>query len=111
MNIRYYAPYNIDTHYDVKSGFSWTLLLFSTIFGLPFWFRRMYAYGLGMSLLNLLCMVFYNSNQEAYGIICLIQIVLCVFFAIKGNEITRNYLESQGWKKETQDQTIARNLG
>lgn len=111
MNIRYYAPYNENVHYDVKTGVSWTLLFFSTIFGLPFWFRRMYSYAIGMSVLNILCMLFYNSNQEGYSIICFLQLGLSVFFAVKGNEITRNYLEAQGWKKETQAQTISRNIG
>ena len=83
---------------QVKLGFSWTLLFFSGFLGMPLFLRKLNVWGgvfLALWAVNLWAM---NSAPPLQAIITLIFLVLQIWLAIKGNEMTaKNYLEL-GWE-------------
>lgn len=95
---------------EVKVGWSWTLFLFSGLFGLPLFLRRFPACGFvflalwAVGLLGPLA----GGNVSAIAVLLLsLFVLLHVFLGIKGNEmILRNYLE-QGWRFAEPDSDAA----
>lgn len=78
---------------QVKAGFSWTLLIFSGMFGFPLFLRGLHALGalmLGFWLLNLVA-----------PILALVPIIILqVWLGFSGNRLTAEHLFSQGWQFE-----------
>ena len=95
---------------EVKVGWSWTLFLFSGLFGLPLFLRRVPACGFvflalwAVGLLGPLA----GGNVSAIAVLLLsLFVLLHVFLGIKGNEmILRNYLE-RGWRFAEPDSDAA----
>jgi len=95
---------------EVKVGWSWTLFLFSGLFGLPLFLRRFPTCGFvflalwAVGLLGPLA----GGNVSAIVVLLLsLFVLLHVFLGIKGNEmILRNYLE-QGWRFAEPDSDAA----
>lgn len=88
----------------VKAGFSWVLLFFSGVFGLPLFLRGLHIWGgimaglWGFNLLIQALLIDTGAGQTATIPITLFVLGLSVWFGIKGNEMTaKNYLE-KGWK-------------
>lgn len=88
---------------EVKVGWSWILFLFSSIFGLPLFLRKLYVWGglfLVFWVVNLLGSLGLPEEQ-GLGlniIMSLISLCLSIFLGVKGNEMTaKNYLET-GWE-------------
>ncbi len=88
----------------VKVGWSWTLFLFSGLFGLPLFLRRLYGWGALFFLLwvlNLLTITMLDPVGPTAGIRALSNLTLWslmlglqIFLGIKGNKMTaKNYLE------------------
>ena len=90
---------------QVKVGWSWILFLFSGLFGLPLFLRRLYVWG-GIFLILWVANFYFIPSVEAgsegeiiFASISMIVIFLClqIWLGIKGNEMTaKNYLEN-GW--------------
>lgn len=84
---------------EVKVGFSWTLFFFSGFFGIPLFLRKLYLFGfilLGSSFVNVTNSI--GGSLEEALIWNLISLIVIVYVAIKGNELTaKNYLKS-GWE-------------
>ena len=90
---------------QVKVGWSWILFLFSGLFGLPLFLRRLYVWG-GVFLILWVANFYFIPSVEAgsegeiiFASISMIVIFLClqIWLGIKGNEMTaKNYLEN-GW--------------
>lgn len=87
---------------QVKCGWSWTLFLFSGLFGLPLFLRRLYVWGgvfLALWIVNIIVPAILAPDQSAafviaMGIICS---GLAIWMGVKGNEMTaKNYLDN-GW--------------
>ena len=75
----------------VKIGWSWVLFLFSPVFGLPLFLRRLYIWG-GVML------VIWVVNLFLPFVGLPIMLGMEIWFGIKGNEMTaKNYLE-HGWQ-------------
>lgn len=78
----------------VKCGFSWTLFLFSGVFGLPLFLRRLNVWGFVFLALWIVNFIF---GRELDNMIVLFIIFLCLqlWLGFKGNEMTaKNYLEN-----------------
>ncbi len=88
---------------SVKIGWSWTLFLFSSVFGIPLFLRKLYVLGTIMVLWRFF-VIFANAvdpsdqHPSTAGVIALLtEIVIVVWLGVKGNEYTaKNYLE-RGW--------------
>ena len=90
---------------QVKVGWSWILFLFSGLFGLPLFLRRLYVWG-GVFLILWVANIYFIPSVESgsegeiiFASISMIVIFLClqIWLGIKGNEMTaKNYLEN-GW--------------
>lgn len=87
---------------EIKVGWSWTLFLFSGIFGLPLFLRKLNTWGflfLALWVVNLIGP--YIAGAEAAGISLVMFFIfagLGIWLGIKGNEMTaKNYLEL-GWR-------------
>ncbi|MFG1465692.1 hypothetical protein V5F77_22675 [Xanthobacter sp. DSM 24535] len=88
----------------IKVGWSWVLFFFSTVFGIPLFLRRLYVWGILINVINFS----YSITESVTDLepkemgtlvlmVCLLDLGLSIFFAIKGNELTaKNYLE-HGW--------------
>ena len=87
---------------EVKVGFSWTLFLWSGLFGLPLFLRRLYVWGaifLSLWIVNAAAIALGpKSNGELVSnVMGFIYLGLVIFVGIRGNEMTaKNYLET-GW--------------
>lgn len=83
---------------QVKVGWSWTLLFFSSFFGLPLFLRRLHVWGaIELALWIVYVIGLALPNDVLVSGIFLIQLGLSIWLAIKGNEMTaKNYLEN-GW--------------
>jgi hypothetical protein len=105
---------------EVKVGWSWTLFLFSGIFGLPLFLRRLHVWGalfLALCVVDVIVGLIPASAQFGafdfiplilFGLIPLILFGLSIFVAIKGNEMTaKNYLEN-GWTFVEPDSEITK---
>lgn len=89
---------------EIKVGFSWVLLFFSSFLGLPLILRRLYVWGgvfLALWGVNLIGPTIAGSDEDAFAIqlvIFLIMLGLSVWMGIKGNEMTGKNLLEQGWE-------------
>jgi len=85
---------------EVKVGWSWTLFLFSGLFGLPLFLRKLYIWGAIFFALWIVNMVAPSALPENEGLVLSISLgviflALEIFVGIKGNEMTaKNYLEN-----------------
>jgi Protein of unknown function (DUF2628). len=89
---------------EVKVGWSWTLFLFSGVFGLPLFLRKLNIWGgicIALWFASAIVPSFSGDEMEALGISIAMMLLLLgmnIFLGIKGNEMTaKNYLE-QGWE-------------
>lgn len=90
---------------EIKVGWSWTLFLFSGLFGLPLFLRKLHVWG-GVCLG--LWMVRYTLAKRGVASITLTVIFLGIqiFLGIKGNEFTaKNYLK-RGWEFTDPDSDV-----
>lgn len=93
---------------QVKVGWSWTLFLFAGLFGLPLFLRKLNTLGflfLLMWAVNFVASLYLGP----VGVVttCLF-LGLCIWIAIKGNELTaKNYLE-RGWEFSNPDTDIVK---
>jgi hypothetical protein len=84
---------------EIKVGWSWTLFLFSGLFGLPLFLKKLNLWGsifFVMWIINLIVpsIVSGDEGEIVKGCILFIFIGLQVFVGVKGNEmIAKNYLE------------------
>jgi hypothetical protein len=85
----------------VKVGWSWVLFLWSGVFGLPLFLRRLNVWGavfLALWAVNLVASFGFAGGGGARGLSLIAMIGLQIWLGIKGNEMTaKNYLE-QGWE-------------
>jgi len=85
---------------EVKVGWSWVLFLFSGLFGLPLFLRKLNVWGAVFLSLWVLLMIapaviLGEEGQTIYILLNLIFLGLEIFLGIKGNEMTvKNYLEN-----------------
>lgn len=89
---------------QVKVGFSWTLLLFSTILGIPLFMRKLHALGfaaVGLWLANIVVpeMVIGRDAKTLASLAMLaVLVVFSIWLAVKGNELTGKRLLDLGWQ-------------
>jgi hypothetical protein len=90
---------------EVKIGWSWTLFLFSGIFGLPLFLRKLNVWGelfLALAVVNIIGPPLVDMSHPFVGIglrvnLFFVFLGLEIWLGIKGNEMTaKNYLEN-GW--------------
>lgn len=87
---------------EVKIGWSWTLFLFASVFGLPLFLRKLNIWGsIYLALYAVMMLITYLGDPDTaiLGSVIFNVLFLClnIFLAIKGNEMTaKNYLE-HGW--------------
>ena len=94
---------------NIKVGFSWVLFLFSGLFGLPLFLRRLYVWGavfLALWLLYIFGPRLLVAQSTELGIASAIDLWLVLNFiglglalwiGIKGNEMTAKNLLENGW--------------
>jgi hypothetical protein len=89
---------------EVKVGFSWTLLFFSSVLGIPLFLRKLNLWGGIFVLLWVLNFVasYLIADEAASGLafcaIFLTTLILMIWLAIKGNEMTAKNLLELGWE-------------
>lgn len=87
----------------VKIGFSWVLVLFSGVFGLPLFLRQLYGLGAFMAawrVFVILISIIPMSADAREGLVPLLLVVdvgLVVWLGLKGNEYTGKNLLNHGW--------------
>ncbi|WP_341987593.1 hypothetical protein [Azorhizobium sp. AG788] len=90
---------------DIKVGFSWSLLLFSSCLGIPLWLRRLPLWaGLACGLVLMNWFILSQggrapSSMQAYALMS-IQMSLAILnmvMAVRGNELTAKGLLERGW--------------
>lgn len=98
----------------VKVGWSWTLLLFSGVFGIPLFMRRLSTWGavfLGIALAWLIIPAMMLNNPSAGAVMTLLSVLswsMYIWIAVKGNEMTaKNYLRL-GWTFSDPDSDATR---
>lgn len=93
----------------VKVGFSWVLLFFGTIFGVPFFLRGMKSWGLAVLAVNLALLgadaAFRLGHQLSF-----VTIWLSGFFGWRGNAETARYYLSKGYVAGPVDDELARRV-
>lgn len=87
---------------SVKVGWSWTLFLFSNVFGIPLFLRKLYSYGfllLGLSCVQFVLGVIDDPSLNTISkAISFGQLIAAVYLGRNGNQMTaKNYLEN-GWE-------------
>ena len=93
---------------SIKVGFSWVLFLWSGVFGLPLFLRKLNVWGLVFLVLWIINLVVPSmvDEQSALGLSIIFFVIflgLQIFMGIKGNEMTaKNYLEN-GWEFTNSD--------
>ena len=95
---------------NIKVGFSWTLFLFSGLFGLPLFLRRLYVWGavfLALWLLYIFGPRLLAAQSTELGmataidlwlLVNIIFLGLSIWVGIKGNEMTAKNLLENGWR-------------
>ena len=88
----------------VKVGWSWTLFLFSGVFGIPLFLRKLNIWGfvfLALWIVNFMTNYMdFPRDERAFSafVLCVIFLCLQIWMGIKGNEMTaKNYLDL-GWE-------------
>lgn len=91
-----------------KIGWSWTIFLFSGVFAIPLFIRRLYLWAIIMLALMMFSGAVGNAVQEnqenvdvganaLYSIVSMAIVGLVIFLSIRGNRMAgRNYLK-KGW--------------
>jgi uncharacterized membrane protein len=87
---------------NIKIGWSWTLFLFSGIFGLPLFLRKLHVLGAIFLVLWLVNLYFMDAVGGVQGfvdsvLITLIVIGMSIYVGIKGNELTAKNLLEKDW--------------
>ena len=100
---------------QVKLGYSWTLFFFGMLFGIPFFIRKMYSYGIIICLLLIKHIInialfdagYYSSYLEQYLLIVnfLSLGVSCTFF-VQGNKMTAKYYLTHGFRIKDNNEHI-----
>ena len=81
---------------EIKVGFSWTIFLFSWIFGIPFFLRRVYTWGaIVAGVCFLRAFMIDTVIPTPLWIIC--EFGFWIYLGFKGNEITVKHYLNQGW--------------
>lgn len=110
---------------DVKVGWSWTLFLFSWFLGLPLFLRKLPMWGAAMLALCIFYWVleaftsggdqiFTSGSDQVtevdilYFFVSAILFGMCIFFAIKGNELTAKNMLENGWQFATEEDQATR---
>lgn len=116
----------------VKVGFSWTLLFWSWLFGLPFFIRRAYSWGALFAFLQGLnylvgriwikrhcfqqyldysnfSVSFYDCDYIApFGFIGFAILVLSIYMGFRGNELTARYYLRNGYKFDAPESSVVK---
>ncbi len=103
---------------QVKIGKSWTLFLFGTFLGIPFFIRKMYSWGIFMCTLYLLYIITiiatFTTGDETYGIfnsiIYLIFLGFAGYFLVYGNKMTAKYYLQQGFRIKSDNELISKQV-
>lgn len=103
-----FVNYELKSVRRVKVGFSFTLYFFCFVFGIPFLLRGMYKTALACSIL-LGCLIF-APNIQMMMLLYYAMCGGCIFFGVKGNEITARYYLQNGYimDEDTTTSKIAR---
>lgn len=94
---------------QVKVGFSWTLLLFATILGIPLFMRKLHGLGfvaVGLWLANIVLpeMVYGRDAKTLVAVaMFIVLIVFGIWIGMKGNELTGKKLLDLGWQLANPD--------
>jgi hypothetical protein len=86
---------------DVKVGWSWTLFMYSSFFGLPLFLRKLHFWGLvflALSIIDLLAPSVVDTDTPIYaGLMFFIFPLPAVWIGLMGNEMTAKTLLERGW--------------
>lgn len=86
---------------DVKVGWSWTLFMYSSFFGLPLFLRKLHFWGLvflALSIVDMLAPSVVNTDTLAYaGVASVVFLLPAVWIGLMGNEMTARALLERGW--------------
>tara|TARA_R110002124_G_scaffold101311_1_gene248801 strand:+ start:194 stop:550 length:357 start_codon:yes stop_codon:yes gene_type:complete len=96
--VMFSSPYTGERK-QVKVGFSWTLLLFASFWGIPLFLRKLHQWGilmLAVSMVSLLTggRIFLDDGLPLAVAI----IVLHIYLGFEGNELTAKNYSKLGWK-------------
>jgi len=98
---------------NVKVGWSWTLFLFSTVFGIPLFMRGLNAAATAMLFYCCASLVVSIVGEEhlilrAIGfIMMLFNFAISIYFGLNGNEMTARHYEANGWQLAVPDTQAA----
>ncbi|AVJ29090.1 hypothetical protein CLM73_19290 [Achromobacter spanius] len=100
---------------QVKVGWSWTIFLFSGMFGIPLFLRGLHVWGAVFLAVGAINLIMPEPTEEVQAIAVLIHAAiylgLQLYMSIKGNELTaKNYLE-KNWTfvdPESEDTALAK---
>ena len=81
---------------SVKVGWSWTLFLFGSVLGIPFFMRKFWSAGVAMIAWDILCVVIANSASDT--LLRGAGIGLGMALGIYGNKETARYYLKHGWE-------------
>jgi hypothetical protein len=86
---------------DVKVGWSWTLFMYSSVFGLPLFLRKLHFWGLVfmlLSIVDVLAPAVVQTDIPAYaGLMFFVFLVPAMWIGLMGNEMTAKALLERGW--------------
>jgi hypothetical protein len=86
---------------DVKVGWSWTLFMYSGLFGLPLFLRKLHFWGLvflALSIVDMLAPAVVDTDTPTYlGLMFLIFLLPAIWIGLMGNEMTAKALLERGW--------------
>lgn len=97
---------------SIKIGWSWTLLLFSQIWGLPLFFRRLNDWAalfVVLCIINIGSVVLAETDPDflaVTGLVGLIAVGCSIYLAALGNELTAKRLLEQGWDFMNPDDAV-----
>jgi hypothetical protein len=92
-----------------STGFSWSLFLFSGIFGIPCFIKKLYGYGFGFLIINILSIVNYMTNDSLVNFTnvtitllfwigsLVVSFILSVFMGINGNKLSIQSYLNEGY--------------
>ena len=117
----------------VKIGFSWVLLFWSWLFGLPFFIRRVYTLGALFAVLQVVnffaqwkgrtkdCFYTFSnesSHMSVYSVSCdyaspsglffLILLTLSIYMGFRGNELTARYYLKRGYRFDSPESALVK---
>ncbi len=88
---------------SIKVGWSWTLFLFSQLWGIPLFLRQMFDWAMIMVILSALSFIFMLAGEVdetslllGMAIGCVV-IGISVYMGLRGNELTARQMLRQGW--------------